>query len=71
MNRIKFLKKKLFFWLIPIFIILFTLAFTSIKIFILKKNVDNEIIAKNNFNRTMIVVADIDYEPYSFINEKG
>ena len=43
MNRIKFLKKKLFFWLIPIFIILFTLAFTSIKIFILKKNVDNEI----------------------------
>lgn len=71
MKRIKFLKKKILFWLIPVIIILITLAFTSIKMFVLKKPVNNEIIAENNFSKTMMVVADIDYEPYSFINEKG
>ncbi len=41
------------------------------KTFILEKPVNNKIISKNIFKRTMIVVADIDYEPYSFISEQG
>lgn len=71
MKRIDFLKKKIFFGVIPIFIILFALLFILMKIFILEKPVNNKIIAKNIFKRTMIVVADIDYEPYSFISEQG
>ncbi len=47
MKRIDFLKKKIFFGVIPIFIILFALLFILMKIFILEKPVNNKIIAKN------------------------
>ncbi len=30
-----------------------------------------EIVAKNNFNKTLHVVTDIDYEPYSYVDENG
>lgn len=71
MKRINFLKKKIFFGVISIFLVLVVLIFISIKILVLEKSINNGIIAENIFERTMVVVADIDYEPYSFIGEDG